>query len=312
MLDYKIESNQSMISIIIPCYNYGHLIAETIDSILNQTYQNFEIIVINDGSTDNTETVVGAYANNDARIKYYKYSNGGLGASRNKGLEKATGNYIQFLDADDLLERSKFEVQLQIFKDNPQVDIVYGSVRYFTNKPFDLNARLLTYWGADEEWMPKISGNDEEFAQRAFKGNFTHLSSPLFTKQIVNKVGLFDNDVSAVADYHFLLRCVVEKAYFYYHDTPDTYSLVRWHPDNMSRNVNMMRDEERRMRIVMNPLLAGMPAVLACNNNAIKSLSYQLTTSWKKHFLSGGKFDFAKKFIKLIGLEKLFLKIFYN
>src|SRR4051812_48333219 len=101
-----------MISVIIPCYNYGHLIAETIDSIIAQTYQDFQIIVINDGSTDNTEEVVLKYADNDSRINYYKYPNSGLGTSRNRGIEKAIGDYIQFLDADDLIEKRKFEIQL--------------------------------------------------------------------------------------------------------------------------------------------------------------------------------------------------------
>jgi len=302
----------SMISVIIPCYNYGHLIANTIDSILDQTYQNFQIIIINDGSTDNTEEVVLKYVEKDKRIDYYKFPNSGLGTSRNRGIEMVTGNYVQFLDADDLIEKRKFEIQLQIFNDNPDVDIVYSSVRYFSKNAFDPADRLLTYWGTNKEWMPKISGNDESFSARAFKGNFTHLSSPLFKKQIINKVGYFDNDISAVADYHYLLRCVISKAFFYYHDTADTYSLVRWHPDNMSKNIKMMQSEERRMRLMLNPLLVNNLQALESNNNAVKSLTYKINTSWKKHFLSGGKFDFAKKIIRLMGLEKIFLKIFYN
>lgn len=300
------------ISVIIPCYNYGHLIAETLDSLLTQTYTDIEVIVINDGSTDNTENVVNEYAQKDNRVKYYKYINTGLGASRNRGLEKATGDYIQFLDADDLLENRKFEIQLQIFKDNPQVDVVYSSVRYFTNAPFDIADRKLTYWGPNEEWMPKISGNDNAFAQVAFNGSFSHLSSTLFSRQIVNKVGLFNNEISAVADYDFLLRCVIEKAFFHYHDTPNTYSLVRWHSNNMSSNLKLMYSEERHMRIMLNPKLGSLPKAQVVNEYAIKSLGYKLDKSWKKHLLSGGKFDFAKRYIKAIGLEKIFLKAFYR
>ncbi|MDB5009347.1 MAG: glycosyltransferase family 2 protein, partial [Mucilaginibacter sp.] len=276
------------------------------------TYDNVEVIIIDDGSTDNTEQVSRAYAQMDKRINYYKYPNAGLGISRNRGLEKATGDYIQFLDADDLIEKRKFEIQLQIFNENPEVDIVYSSVRYFTNNAFEQSDRLLTYWGPNEEWMPKISGRGNDILARVFKGNFSHLSSPLFKKEIVNKAGTFDNEISAVADYHFLLRCAVANACFYYHDTADTYSLVRWHPDNMSRNVNMMRAEEQKMRIKMIPLLMDSPDALESNNNAIKSISFKLNASWKKHLLSGGKFDFIKKFIRLMGLEKLLLKVFYS
>jgi glycosyltransferase involved in cell wall biosynthesis len=301
-----------MISVIIPCYNYGHLIAETIDSVLNQSYADIEIIVIDDGSTDNTTEVLSGYTAKHNQVKYYKYENAGLGTARNRGLEKVTGQYIQFLDADDLIESKKFEVQLKLFASHPEADVVYGSVRYFKNNAFDLSDRLLTYWGPDKEWMPKTSGKGEDIYSNTFKGNFSHLSSPLFKKELVDKVGGFDNEISAVADYHFLLRCVVAGAYFYYHDTADTYSLVRWHPDNMSRNVRMMQAEELKMRRMLMPLLTDCPEAALCNNNAIKSFEYRLNASWRKHFLSGGKFDFIKKGIRLLGLEKLLLKVFYK
>lgn len=301
-----------MISVIIPCYNYGHLIAETLNSILSQTHTDLEIIVIDDGSTDNTGEVLKSYTDNDERVQYYRYENAGLGTTRNRGIEKAKGTYIQFLDADDLIERRKFEIQLQLFKEHPEVDIVYGSVRYFTKNAFDQSERLLTYWGPNEEWMPKISGRGHDILPRALKGNFSHLSSPLFKKQVVDKVGEFDNEISAVADYHFLLRCAIADANFYYHDTPDTYSLVRWHKINMSSNVAMMRTEEQKMRMKLSSMLANYPDAAESNNNAIKAITLMLSTSWKKHLLSGGKLDPVKKLVRAIGLEKVFLKIFYK
>jgi glycosyltransferase involved in cell wall biosynthesis len=301
-----------MISVIIPCYNYGHLIADTIDSVLHQSYADVEIIVIDDGSTDCTKEVLSHYTAKYSQVKYYKYENAGLGTTRNRGLEKVTGQYIQFLDADDLIEPGKFEVQLRLFEDNPEADVVYGSVRYFKNNAFDLSERLLTYWGPNKEWMPKVSGKNDTIYSSTIKGNFAHLSSPLFKKELVDMVGDFDNEISAVADYHFLLRCVIAGAYFYYHDTANTYSLVRCHPDNMSRNVKMMQTEELKMRRKLMPLFANYPEAALCNNNAIKSFEYRLNESWRKHFLSGGKFDFIKKGIRLLGLEKLLLKVFYK
>lgn len=301
-----------MISVIIPSYNYGHLITETIESVLNQSYKDLELIVIDDGSTDITEDVVQELCFRDSRIKYFKYVNAGLGTSRNRGLVKAKGDFIQFLDADDLIEREKFKVQVEIFKDYPEVDVVYSSVRYFKIDPYNLSERLYTYWGANKEWMPKLSGAGPEFMARAFKANFSHLSSTLFKKELVLKVGEFNNKMSAVADYHFLLRCVLLGANFHYHDNLETYSLVRWHSNNMSKNMNMMRKEEQKMRITLNSDLVGNPLVLASNLHAIQSLEYQLGNSWKKHLLSGGKFDFIKKLITTVGLERLLLKLFYR
>lgn len=301
-----------MISVIIPCYNYGHLIADTVDSILQQTYSDLEIIIIDDGSSDNTETVVQQIMARDKRVNYFKFPNTGLGASRNRGLGKVKGDFIQFLDADDLLEKRKFEIQLKLFSENPGTDVVYGSVRYFSTDPYDPADRLLTYWGPNEEWMPKYSGNGRSFLQKALKGNFSHLSSTLFKKSIVDKVGLFDNEISAVADYHFLLRSVVADAVFLYHDIPDTYSLVRWHPSNMSKNLHRMFSEELRMREKLAPLLEDDPEAKAANEDSIKSFRYKLGKSWKRLFLSGGPFDFIKKILSFLGIDKLARKVFYR
>lgn len=301
-----------MISVIIPSYNYGHLIGDTVRSILSQTYTDLEVIVIDDGSTDNTEEVMKHCVSQDDRVAYHKYPNAGLGTARNRGLTIAKGDFIQFLDADDLLEKRKFEIQLGLFNTNPGTDVVYGSVRYFSKDPYDPADRQLTYWGPDKEWMPKVQGRGKTFLAQVLKGNFSHLSSPLFKRSIVDKVGLFDNEISAVADYHFLLRCAIADAVFLYHDTPETYSLVRWHPDNMSKDPTFMRGEEIKMRIKLKPFLQGDPESLQNNDDAIKGLSLQVNKSWKKIFLSGGPFDFIKKGLRGIGLDKLVRKIFYK
>jgi glycosyltransferase involved in cell wall biosynthesis len=300
-----------MISVIIPCYNYGHLIAETIESILIQTHTDIEIIVINDGSGDNTAEVVQRFNEKDKRVSCYSFPNTGLGASRNRGLEVAKGEFIQFLDADDLIEKRKFEVQLQLFREHPEADLIYGSVRYFTNDPFNPADRKITYWGSDKEWMPKLSGSGNNIITNALKGNFAHLSSLLIRKSLIDKVGLFDNSISAVADHHFLLRCVLNDGFFYYHDTPETYSLVRWHGINMSKNVLFMRSEEIRMRKMLIPLIQD-PQAREINEVAIKGLSYQVNGSWKRIFLSNGPLSFLKKGIRAFGLEKWARKIFYK
>jgi glycosyltransferase involved in cell wall biosynthesis len=301
-----------MISVIIPCYNYGNWLQSCIQSLQQQTYNNIEIIVINDGSTDNTVEIVNALAENDSRIKCFTFENGGLGSARNHGLKFANGDYIQFLDADDLIEKKKFEVQISAFENNNIVDIVYGPVRYFTKNPYDVRDRKYSYWGINSDWMPKYTGYGHAFASKAFKGNFTHLSSPLFKKSFVDKIGLFDNDISAVADYHFLLRCVVADGFFHYDATPETYSLVRWHPNNMSKNSFFMRQEELRMRKKLAFQLETNTVFHQFNNDSIKSLTIQLSSSWKTIFLSGGPLDPLKNYLSRFGLEKIAKRIFYK
>jgi glycosyltransferase involved in cell wall biosynthesis len=303
-----------VISVIIPCYNYGHLIADTLQSIISQTYGDWEIIVVDDGSTDNTADVVREYVGRDKRISFHQQQNAGPSAARNKALQIAKGDFIQFLDADDLLERKKFEVQLQLFRENPHAGIVYGSVRYFTKDPCDPADRLFTYWGSDKEWMPKLTGPGLEILPATLKGNIAHISSLMFRKQVVEQAGAWDVNKRAAEDYLFLLRCAMNNAYFFYHDTPETYSLVRWHPNNVSRNADWIREGERKMRIELIPVLLQINNAEAVrnNNNAIKALSMMVKRSWKKKFLSGGPFDFLKKGLRAIGLEKVARKIFYK
>ncbi|MET0463964.1 MAG: glycosyltransferase [Chitinophagaceae bacterium] len=301
-----------MISAIIPCYNYGHLIADTISSILNQSYQELEVIVIDDGSTDNTEAVVKHIAAEDSRVRYFKFPNTGLGASRNRGIAVAKGDYFQFLDADDLLEPRKFEIQEKQFSRHPEADIVYGSVRYFTKTPIDSADLKFTFWGQDQEWMPKLSGNGHSLLPVALKAHFSHLSSALFSREIVAKVKEFDNEVSAVADYEFLLKCAIHNGFFFYHDDPGSYSLVRWHPDNMSKNSHLMQSHEITMRKKIMPLLEHDKNAKMNNLHAIRNYQLRLQNSWKTKFFSGAKFSKVAALAKRIGMEKFAKSVFYG
>lgn len=301
-----------LVSVIIPCYNYGHFIKATVDSLLQQTCQDIEVIVINDGSKDNTEEVVNAITATDSRVLCYSFPNAGLGESRNRGLAIAKGTYIQFLDADDLIERKKLEEQLKVFATHPEADIVYGSVRYFTSRPFDPADRQYTFWGKDKEWMPKFSGKGNDFLSEAVKVNFSHLSSLLFKKSIVDKVGNFDNEISAVADHHFLQRCAIANAHFIYHDVPETFSLVRWHSNNMSKNLVFMKQECIKAHERLIPLLTAFPIAYQNNLLTIESFKLEIAGSWKKIFMSGGAFDFVKPLFRKLKIDRLIRKMFYK
>ncbi|WP_066890575.1 glycosyltransferase family 2 protein [Clostridium nigeriense] len=108
-----------LVSIITPTYNCGKFIEETIKSVIDQSYDNWEMIIVDDCSTDNTKEVVEKYINNDKRIKYYLLEeNSGAAVTRTKAMELASGNYIAFLDSDDLWMRDKLKNQLDFMKNN--------------------------------------------------------------------------------------------------------------------------------------------------------------------------------------------------
>jgi glycosyltransferase involved in cell wall biosynthesis len=123
--------NTPLVSVIIPAYNYAHFLPETLDSVIKQTFSNWECILINDGSTDETEKVAIEYCKKDERIKYYYQDNRGLSSARNLGLKHSKGEYIQFLDADDFIHPEKFTKHLDSFDKNDELTVVYSNFKYF-------------------------------------------------------------------------------------------------------------------------------------------------------------------------------------
>jgi glycosyltransferase involved in cell wall biosynthesis len=111
--------NINLISIIIPCYNQSSYLEETLNCILKQDYENWECLLVNDGSTDSTESVILPWLKKDPRFRYFSIPNGGVSAARNFGIEQAKGFFIQFLDADDLLSPNKLSKSIgAIFSEN--------------------------------------------------------------------------------------------------------------------------------------------------------------------------------------------------
>lgn len=116
---------QQLVSIILPVYNYDSYISETIESVLAQSYPHFELLIINDGSTDGTEKLILEYAHKDSRITYLPNKrNLGVSASRNRGLKEAKGEFIAFIDGDDLWMEEKLEKQMKLFNSHPEIEII--------------------------------------------------------------------------------------------------------------------------------------------------------------------------------------------
>lgn len=110
---------EKLVSIIMPTYNCAKFIGKTIETVIKQTYKNWELVIVDDCSKDNTEEIVNDYINTDKRIKYYRFStNQGAAKARTKAMELANGNYMAFLDSDDLWEEDKLEKQIKFMEEN--------------------------------------------------------------------------------------------------------------------------------------------------------------------------------------------------
>ena len=121
----------NLVSVIVPTYNSGNVVSQTIDSVLCQTYKNFELIIVDDGSTDNTQEVIGMF--DDKRIRYFKINNsGGAAKPRNFGIERAKGNLIAFCDADDIWTNNKLEIQIEKLEQS-KCDFISSNMYLFKN-----------------------------------------------------------------------------------------------------------------------------------------------------------------------------------
>lgn len=162
-----------LISIIVPCYNQAQYLDECIQSVFDQTYKNWECIIVNDGSPDNAGDVAQKWVEKDARFKYFEKENGGVASARNFGIEKASGTWILPLDADDLINPKYLQLASEKFPEN--YDIIYCKAVFFgiVNKEFRLpafnfdqilldNQIFNAAFFPKEKWQ-KIGGYDVEF-----------------------------------------------------------------------------------------------------------------------------------------------------
>jgi|SRR5690554_2128346 len=190
-----------MISIIIPSYNSAQMVCDAIESVLISIEEDYEIILINDGSTDNTAEVITTYLS-DKRIKYIEQSNRGLAGARNTGIENANGEYLVFLDADDLILPNKLLVQRKFLDENPAFDIVYSKSEWFIEDDFN-NTREVRF--------PVYTG---EVIQYLIYGNFIHVNSVMVRKDAVIKAGLFDENLRELEDWDLWLRMALNGSQF--------------------------------------------------------------------------------------------------
>ena len=120
--------NKKLVSVVIPCYNQAEYLPETLDSLIAQNYKNWEGIIVNDGSPDNTEEIALAYLEKDQRFKYFSKENGGLSSARNYGVKHASGEFILPLDSDDIIKPEYLEKAIEAFEKEPHLKLVWGIV----------------------------------------------------------------------------------------------------------------------------------------------------------------------------------------
>lgn len=212
----------SQVSVIIPAYNQGHYLAAAIQSVLEQTYANVEVLVIDDGSTDNTAQVAQQFS--DPRVRYIYQQNRGLSGARNTGIRHANGDFLTYLDSDDLFLPRKLELLLAELNARPQLGFVAGQAMPI-----------------DEVGQPIGKLFDQELPANPthlLLGNPLHVGSVLLRRSWQERVGFFDETLRSYEDWDMWLRLALAGCPMGYVAQP--VSLYRFHRAQMTRDGRQM------------------------------------------------------------------------
>lgn len=226
------------ISIIVPCYNQAHFLDECLQSVLEQTFQDWECIIVNDGSPDNTENIAKKWLETDSRFHYLYKDNGGLSSARNAGIKTANGEWLLFLDCDDIIENKKLEAHSRFFNQN--IDIIISGYRYFESSEGVNYKRIF----GRNNFLPEVYLNFDDTIdiKQLFKiKNPFVISAPLYHKDIFKTIGFFDERLKSLEDWEFNLRCVLNDFKFQHIGYEgNTKTLIRLHDSSMMRDTAKM------------------------------------------------------------------------
>ena len=231
-LSHSQMENESapLVSVVIPTYNRAYCLSRAIDSALLQTHRNLEIVIIDDGSRDNTRDVVQERYGHEKRVKYFYQNNTGVSGARNHGMAEAQGDFVALLDSDDVWFPWKLEAQLAVFRAFPEAGMVwtdmeaidpdsrvlnarylrtmYSAYRWFASQDlFERSARLADQAPALPEAVRDVSAYFGDIYSPMIMGNLVHTSTVLMRRERMQRVGDFVSKYThGGEDYHFHLR----------------------------------------------------------------------------------------------------------
>jgi glycosyltransferase involved in cell wall biosynthesis len=282
------------VSVIIPTYNRANLIAESIKSVLNQTFTDFEIIVVDDGSADNTKEVVESFK--EPRIRYIYQANKGVSCARNVGIFASKGEYIAFLDSDDIWLPQNLELKIKLLDTCPNIPLVCSDMAFFRNDTDTIISRL--WQKRSNHYLRGLrDGSRQPLTEFLAHGLFT-VPTTVMRRCVLDQIGYFDESLSNAEDFEILIRTL-------YKFSPGIINLpllkYRIHGNNLSRNYEKT-----------------YPGTIGSINKIIKSntLSKKNLKLMMRNKLAHTHLNYAWKKIKAgettVGREKLIIAIKIN
>lgn len=281
------KNDQPLVSIVMPVYNGENFVAEAIESVINQTYKNWELIIVDDGSTDRSREVISKYLC-DARIKVIKHGgNLGIAKARNTGIERSQGSYIAFLDQDDLWLPSKTEKSLSKFKYSEAIGLVHTG--------------LIMESTEDQKKITK-SGYSKRSISRKIKELFLN-EAPFYTastvmvrKQCFDKLGLMDESLFGSDDKEMWIRIMVNR--YKIGCVEEALVIKREHASNTSKDPRRLKDSIK----VSNLICSKYPSLRKYKQKRLSNVHYSFACSeqrtgkldllWtRKHLIKAVQYD---------------------
>lgn len=217
-----------MVSIIIPCYNQTEYVAQAIESVKNQTYNDWECIIVNDGSTDDSEGVILECISNDNRFIYLKQDNKGPGNARNNGASIAKGYYMTMLDADDLIGRDYLQRGVKYLDEHPRCTLYYGVVEHFDkNKTKLVKPSPRFYW--------------QIFTHNQFN------TTCLYRKEDYDRIGGYNEELENREDWEFYIRLLYRNRQFFIDDV----LAFRYRHHENHRNIDSIEANDKYFKKIM-------------------------------------------------------------
>jgi glycosyltransferase involved in cell wall biosynthesis len=225
-----------LISIVIPSYNQAKYIAYNLDSILAQTYSNFEVIFIDDGSKDNTAEILKSYTEKDSRIKYFYQNNSERAVARSHGISKAAGEYVCLVDSDDTWLPHKLETQLAVMENNTEIVLCYASVNRID---------------PENETLKSAARQKKGYSGFIYKNlllrNFIPSVTPMIRASTLRSIGEQVTDFIPYEDWDFWLRL---SRCGKFHHIKEALGNYRLHPQQSVQNVKAPRIEEVTIKVL--------------------------------------------------------------
>ena len=240
---YKINDDDLLISVIIPVYNAENYLEQCLNSIKNQTYKNFEVIIVNDGSKDNSDSICKKFAQSDSRFRYFSKENGGVSSARNFGLDNANGYYITFIDGDDWVEHNHLEILMDaIIKNNCEIAIssymefIENRAEFLINIYTNQGKHLLNFGKMNREKfltdLPKLL---------SINNSFSCAVSKLFHSRLVENIR-FDTNIIYAEDLDFYFKLYLKTNDFVFVNA-ETY-IYRQHDNSTTSGFTQIHAEQ--------------------------------------------------------------------